>query len=557
MPALQSPSPYRHFGGLALIALVSCACSGHAARTEAARSALDARDADGAIAALNEELDVKTAEDLPDDVSGDNTLLLLDRAMILQQIGKLKLSSRDLEIADKQIELLDLSSSAADDIGKYIFSDDTGPYQAPAYEKLLINTTNIANYLMRGDLNGARIEARRLAVMQKYLRDRDDPSLSMSAPGSYLAGFTFERSNEPQEALRFYDEALQFVPFASLEEPVKRLSQRASYRSPRINKILGIPTPAAKKPEKGSQTATKGSTPPSPQATKNSSSKARPADPPKNTASKNTASKGSSSDSSAGTASGTKKASAGSTTKRFTDVQTKPATPGTPLGGSANPKSNPQPITGTEQAASADVPPAEVLVIVNFGRVPAKKAERIPIGLALTYASGAISHHDRRKANMLAAQGLVTWINYPSLGRARGKYSVPKFFVNGHQRRLEGALAVDREAARAWDAAKGRIIASAITRMIARLVAGEATRRISGGGLLGFLLSLTTQATLSAADTPDTRSWGTLPARIAIGRVTLPPGTHTIQLGARGAEDRQTLTLEPGGWAVLGLTVLY
>ena len=127
MPALQSPSPYRHLGGLALIVLTTCACSGHAARTKAARSALDARDAEGAIAALNEELDVKTAEDLPDDVSGDNTLLLLDRAMILQQIGKLELSSRDLEIADKQIELLDLSSSAADDIGKYLFSDDTGP----------------------------------------------------------------------------------------------------------------------------------------------------------------------------------------------------------------------------------------------------------------------------------------------------------------------------------------------------------------------------------------------------------------------------------------------
>ena len=44
-----------------------------------------------------------------------------------------------------------------DDISKYMFSDDSGPYQAPTYEKLLINTMNMLNYLSRGNLNGAKI----------------------------------------------------------------------------------------------------------------------------------------------------------------------------------------------------------------------------------------------------------------------------------------------------------------------------------------------------------------------------------------------------------------
>src|SRR5690606_42032436 len=56
--------------------------------------------------------------------------------------------------------------------------------------------------------------------------------------------------------------------------------------------------------------------------------------------------------------------------------------------------------------------------------------------------------------------------------------------------------------------------------------------------LLGVLLSLGTQAALTAADTPDTRSWATLPARIAIGRVTVPPGEHEVVLQAQNVRRK-------------------
>jgi hypothetical protein len=384
---------------------------------------------------------------------------LLDRAMVLQVLDRPQLSSRDLEIADKQIETLDLSRNAADDIGKYLFSDDVGPYKAPAYEKLLINTMNMMNYLARADLNGARIEARRLAVMQKFIADHQDPAESLLGPGSYLAGFTFEKSGRPQEALRYYDEALKYGRYPSLQEPVRRLAGIASYRSPRIRTILG----------EGVQNAA-------------------PTPPP-------------------------------------------PATPAPEL--------------------------ADLLVIVNFGRVPAKISRRIPIGLALTYASGAISPYNQSRANAIAAQGLVTWINYPELGKPRGQYDQPEFALNGQWQPLEGALAVDLEARRAWDKAKGAVIAAAITRMIARVVAGETARRASGGGWAGLLVSLGLQATLTATDTPDTRGWNTLPARIAFGRLRLKPGTYTVLLGARSVRKTQRVALRPGGFAVINLTVLH
>lgn len=465
---------WRSLGVLASVALFGCA--GHAARTEGARSALDHGRPKEALRLLDEELGVKTTAEVPEKVSGDNSILLLDRAMVLQEIGSTSeapktpreyaWSSRDLEIADKQIEVLDLSRNAAADIGKYLFSDDTGPYKAPTYEKLMINTMNMVNYLVRGDLNGAKIEARRLAVMQRFIADHEGHGASLTGPGSYFAGFAFEKSGDTNEALRFYDEALTYGSYGSLGPAVRRLSANGSYRSPRLRKVVEDAEAVA--------------------------------------------------------------------------PDTRPSASGS------------LPAPGPAEDDSA-----EILVVLGFGRVPAKIARRLPIGLALTYVSGALSPTDASKANYLAAQGLVTWVNYPELGPSRGTFETPGFALDGSWQKLEGALAVDEEARRAWNDAKGTVIASAITRMISRVVAGEVVRRGTGGGLLGALLSLGTQATLTAVDTPDTRSWATLPARIAIGRVRVKPGTHYLDLEARGVKKRQTVTVGPRGWAVVNLTILH
>jgi hypothetical protein len=61
---------------------------------------------------------------------------------------------------------------------------------------------------------------------------------------------------------------------------------------------------------------------------------------------------------------------------------------------------------------------------------------------------------------------------------------------------------------------------------------------------------------MTATDTPDTRSWSTLPARIAVGRVRVPAGQHVIDLAVSGQHTRKSMNLTKGGWAVLNLTVL-
>jgi len=435
---------------LALFALLS-GCASYSDNTLPIRNALDAGTPKVALGLINEELDVKSERDLPQEFEKNTALTLLDRGMVLQSLAQHQLSSRDLETSDKRIEMLDLSRNAMHEIGKYLFSDDVGPYKAPPYEKLMINTMNMVNYLVRGDLQGARIEARRLAVMQKYLAESEGKSKSLVGLGSYLAGFTFEKSGRPDIALRYYDEALSYADYASLDEPIRRLSGTSPYDTPRIRKVL----------------------------------------------------------------------------ERAQAV--------TPLGPDE----------------------AEVLVVIGYGRVPPKLAKRIPIGLALTYASAFMSPANSELANRYAAQGLVTWINFPELAPpSKRPPPDPQWLLDDRATRLEGTLNVELEARRAWEDARGPVVASAITRMITRIVAGEAIRRSAKDDGVGLLLSLGAQATMVAADTPDTRSWETLPARIAIGRVRVPAGSHKSRAKATRATSEQRVELKPGGWQVLSLMSL-
>ncbi len=429
-------------------------CSGHESRVAAAHDALDRGAPAEAIAALGEELEVSSENDLPAELAGDDALLVLDRGTIQLWLRNWQLANRDLSIADKSIELLDMSGSAVDDLGKYLFSDDVGPYKAPAYEKLMINTLGMVGYLEQRDLQGAKVEARRLAIVQKYLADREDDTVMLGL-GNYLAGFVFEKAGSRDEALLYYEEALSRGPYASLRDPIRVLTQGAP-SSPRMRELVG--------------------------------------------------------------------------------------------------DAGPLPAVG----ASGD---SELVVLVGYGRIPQKIPKRIPIGLALTLVSGYLSPYDQGRANELALKGLVSWVSYPSLGPSRGSYSLPYVSLDGQPIALEEGLDVEAEVRRAFEKQEGAIVASAITRLIARVAAGEvvhAVGRGSGknGGLVGLLAGLATTATLSALDTPDTRSWSTLPSKIAVARLRIPAGQRRLRLEARGVARDVVLDARAGGWSFASLHAL-
>lgn len=412
-------------------------CAGHAHRTKTARDALDQGSPWAAVNALNEELGVEKFNQQPKNLDDDDSLLLLDRAVILEGLGQYNVSSADYQTADKHVEVLDFSRDALDSLGRYLYSDDSGPYQAPAYEKLLINTLNMLNYLARGDLSGARVEARRFAVMQKFVKEHMPQSPVVDSFGNYIAGFVYEMSGELAEARSYYTAALG--------------SQADGIWKEQINNVLA---------ELGKQP--------------------------------------------------TCKASQG---------------------------------CGT------------LLIAAGVGRVAPKVARRIPIGLALTYASGYLSPYNSSRAGYLAGQGLVTWVSYPELGRPVAPWGAPIAYVDSHLVSMYSVEQIDTVARRSWNQARGAVIASAITRMITRVVAGETTRQ-AVGGVAGALISLAGQAALTVTDTPDTRSWSTLPAVLYLSRTTLPAGKHEVYFDAQGMRQKRALTMRKGGFASVPFFVL-
>ncbi len=449
----------------ALGALANMGCAGHEARVRDSLTALDRGSMPQAIAALDRELGVKSAGEIPK-VTRDKALLLLDRGSVHLAMGAYERASRDFGAADQAIEVLDLSTSAASDLGRYVFSDDAGPYKAPAYEKLLLNTLNMMSYLARRDLVGARVEARRLAIMQGYITSQGDESALLGF-GSYLAGFTFEKSNQRDEALLYYDEALRVARYGSLRDPLRALAHGREV-GPSVEKLIA----------------------------------------------------------------------------------------------------DKEPLPPVEETGEA-----EIVVIVGSGRVPPKIPVRIPIGMALRVVGDELSPMERRDANALMFQGEVSWINYPSLGPGRGSYETPAASIGEAPMLLEQALDVENEVRAAWHKREGTLVLAAITRLLARTaasvaVAGATTaavhagqsdpRRRSDGSAeaLGMLLGLATSLTLSSLDTPDTRSWSTLPARIAIGRTRVAAGTHAVTIEARGQKRTFEVKVPAGGWALVPFFVL-
>jgi uncharacterized protein len=108
-----------------------------------------------------------------------------------------------------------------------------------------------------------------------------------------------------------------------------------------------------------------------------------------------------------------------------------------------------------------------------------------------------------------------------------------------------------------WRKIEGDVMAAAITRAVARVVAGKAieslanTSKDKGVRGAGLIVSLIVQASLSAADVPDTRSWETLPARISIARIRVPAGQHIVDISARGTTRSGRVAVGAGSWVAL------
>jgi hypothetical protein len=115
--------------------------------------------------------------------------------------------------------------------------------------------------------------------------------------------------------------------------------------------------------------------------------------------------------------------------------------------------------------------------------------------------------------------------------------------------------------AREYDKMRPRIIAAALSRMIARAAVSEgamaAGRGAGGAGeVVGIVAGLGAEAALVALDKPDTRSWTFLPGRVWVARVPVKPGANEVVVEFDGGVPARRVPVEvsDGGYAVVVVT---
>ncbi len=194
----------------------------------------------------------------------------------------------------------------------------------------------------------------------------------------------------------------------------------------------------------------------------------------------------------------------------------------------------------------------EILIVVASGRVPYKVPARIPVGAAVGLAGVYISG-DTDVLRYGASKVLV----YPELTDAPSRLGVPRATVDGKAVETELLADLGDAVQTEYEQMKPKILAAALSRMVARAAASEGVR-VAGNSesqALGDLLSILFEATLVALDKPDTRSWTMLPARVSVARVPVAAGSHEVSVSlGYGVERRSRVDVPAGGWAAVVVT---
>lgn len=232
-------------------------------RTAPARAAVSAGDFNSALAVF------------PDDsAEGNNELLIrLERGMILQDLGLFEQSSSEFEkavekIKENEARAVISASKTLSQAGSLIINEQIVQYEGADFEVILLHALNAMNYLLRGDLEGARVEVRRSHERQKLLFEkhekelqeaRKDPlsdnweqsfeqadaqgyenlkekassvySVYQNAFASYISALVYELGGEPDDAYIDLKNAIQAYPSnPSIQKDLIRLSKMLGFK---------------------------------------------------------------------------------------------------------------------------------------------------------------------------------------------------------------------------------------------------------------------------------------------------------------------------------------
>lgn len=204
----------------------------------------------------------------------------------------------------------------------------------------------------------------------------------------------------------------------------------------------------------------------------------------------------------------------------------------------------------------------DTLFVVQTGLVPYREAERIGLEKALTHsqrsrhASVHLDESTSEQALRLYTEGTINWLNVPAITNAGLPAPRSASLRVGHLTlELNSPVHLSEQIEDAWEEIANTALAAGISRAVARhgigAGVGAATEAIASqsetlsgvSSLLGAIAGSSVQASLAAADTPDTRSWVSLPADIHLIRLQLPEGPQEVELAVNGRTDKRTINL--------------
>lgn len=398
------------------------------------------------IRAINGRLKVQSSLEVPAKFKDSEALYLLERATLLQATTNYKMSARDMMVVEQNLEFLDIAGMSANDMAKYYYSEDVSNYKSPPYERLLLNTLNMVNFLAMYELEDARVEARRFTVMESYyLTDKGKAVLpGILALGNYLAGAAFEASRDYDTATRYYSRAWHFgMRDTDLRQRLTDLYRVSGYAGREIQDP-GLDRIKAQAKEDGS-------------------------------------------------------------------------------------------LTWEAYAARHRV--GDVLVVTQFGMAPFKKAVN-------------------RSVSQLTNSSQAGTVRVPELsegGLVRRDENALKLSIDGKSVDTFRGMNVTEQVKLAWTRASPKIMSAAVSRASTRNALNSVGQG-TGSGLR--VLTQGAAIVLAASDTPDTRSWTTLPAYIRLSRIKLEQGMHVAQVRVGDRTDRQTVGVWPDRLNVINFSKL-
>jgi tetratricopeptide (TPR) repeat protein len=159
----------------------------------------------------------------------DRPLLLMERASAHLAAGSYELAVQDLVQADAELEVMDFTSDPAQ-IGRYLFSEDSGLYRGPPHEKILIPTFASIALGTMGDTQRSRT-ASNAAHSQLVRFGADEPQSPYFSPLSYyLLGLNAELVGDTQRAFSAYQQAASSSRSGFLDAVLLRLAEHNARR---------------------------------------------------------------------------------------------------------------------------------------------------------------------------------------------------------------------------------------------------------------------------------------------------------------------------------------